>query len=169
MKGKNTLVWETCPAPANARGPATYSVTWHGGMGYFAEPPGSFELYVDGAKALDIPAISEKDATWSSPDGTVVLKYARAPLLAESGVFTLSMPSSRVTPGRPLRLKAVGSDANSRRWFGVYSTPGSEPRTRNPERRTRNGDPAGISLVDSARFPIMQAGLIVRRARGAGS
>lgn len=46
-KGKNTLVWETCPAPANARDLATYSVTWHGGMGYFAEPPGSFELYVD--------------------------------------------------------------------------------------------------------------------------
>jgi hypothetical protein len=44
-----------------------------------------------------------------------------------------------------------------------------EPGTLNPEQRTRNGDPVGISLVDGARFPIMQAGLIVRRARGAGS
>lgn len=44
-----------------------------------------------------------------------------------------------------------------------------KPGAPNPERRIRNGDPVGISLVDGARFPIMQAGLIVRRARGAGS
>ena len=44
MKGQNELIWETQPVPRNAREQSVFAVTWEGGMGYFAEPPGSFAL-----------------------------------------------------------------------------------------------------------------------------
>ena len=122
MKGKNELVWETRPAPDNIRAKPAYAVVWPGGMGYFSEPQGSFALYVNDEKVLDVPAISERDAEWFSADKTVSLKYARDTATAEYGTLTLTLPSSKVTPGKPLRLKVVGSDSNSRRWFGVFQT-----------------------------------------------
>lgn len=122
MTGKNTLIWETCPAPANVRDQPTFVVSWSGGMGYFAQPEGSFALYINDVKVIDIAAISEQDAAWSSLDRKIELKYVRDPSLPESGVFTLTLPSSLATPDQPLRLKVVGSESDSRRWFGVYPT-----------------------------------------------
>jgi hypothetical protein len=122
MKGKNELVWETKPAPDTVRANPVYAVVWQGGMGYFAEPQGSFALYVNDEKVLDIPSISEKDTVWSSADTTASLKYVRDTGTEEYGTLTLTFPSSKVTPGKPLRLKVIGSDSNSRRWFGVFET-----------------------------------------------
>jgi hypothetical protein len=122
MAGQNELVWETRPAPLNVRDQATYSVSWRGGMGYFAEPQGAFELFVNDEKTLDIPAIGERSATWTNADQTASLKYERDTSLAEAGLLTLTLPSSKVAPGQPLRLKVIGSDSRSRRWFGVFQT-----------------------------------------------
>ena len=77
---------------------------------------------MDDEKVIDISAISEQDAEWSSADKTVSLKYVRDTATAEYGALTLTLPSSKVTPGKPLVLKAVGSDSRSRRWFGVFQT-----------------------------------------------
>jgi len=122
MKGKNELVWETFPAPANVREKPEYTVEWQGGMGYFAEPQGSFTLYVDDERVLGIPSISQTDAEWQSGDGSVRLKYVRDVATAEYGALILTLPSSKVTPGKPLRLKVAGSESNSLRWFGVFQT-----------------------------------------------
>jgi hypothetical protein len=122
MKGKNELIWETQPVPRNARDQGSYSVTWEGGMGYFAEPPGSFTLSVNDERILEIPALSEQSTVWFNPDRTVSLKYERDASRPEMGQLTLSLPSSKVTPGQPLLLKATGSDSKSRRWFGVFET-----------------------------------------------
>jgi hypothetical protein len=122
MKGQNELVWETLPAPANVRQQPAYEVSWLGGMGYFAQPPGSFTLYVNDEQALEIPAISERDAAWQNADKTITLKYVRDLDTAEYGTLTLTLPSAKVAPGQPLRLKIIGSDSNSRRWFGVFQT-----------------------------------------------
>ena len=120
LKGKNELAWETNPAPDDVRMKPEYAVVWQGGMGYFAEPQGTFALYVNDEKALDIPLISEKDAAWFNADKTVSLKYVRDTATAEYGTLTLTLPSTKVQPGKPLRLKVVGSDSNSRRWFGIF-------------------------------------------------
>ncbi len=122
MKGQNELVWETRPAPEDVRSRPEYAVVWRGGMGYFAEPQGSFTLYVNDEEALAVPVISEDDHVWSSADGRVRLQYTRDRSTAEYGTLTLTLPSSKVTPGRPLRLRVVGSDSDSRRWFGVFQT-----------------------------------------------
>lgn len=128
MDGKNELVWETQPTPADVRQRPVYVIEWLGGMGYFAEPPGAFALYVGDEKVIDIPAISEQSAEWFSDDKAVSLKYERDPSCAEMGRLTLSLPSSKAVPGKPLRLKVTGSLSGSRRWLGVCRTisgPGS--------------------------------------------
>ncbi|MCX6923104.1 MAG: hypothetical protein NT154_07835 [Verrucomicrobia bacterium] len=107
----------------NAHDHKVLTVTWEGGMGYFSEPQGTFALYLNDEKILDIPAISEQSTTWWSADKTVSLNYERDSSRPEMGLLTLSLPSSRVSPGKPLRLKVIGSDSNSRRWFGVFQTP----------------------------------------------
>ena len=122
MKDKNELRWETHPAPANVREKPTYSVSWLGGMGYFAEPAGTFTLFINDEKAIDIPVISEIDAVWTNADNTIQLKYVRDTSTLEYGTLTLTLPSSQVIPGQPLRLKVVGSESGSRRWLGVFET-----------------------------------------------
>lgn len=128
LPGKNELIWETQPVPANAREQATFTVTWEGGMGYFAEPAAAFTLHVNDEKLLDLSALSEQSTVWLTADKTASLKYERDPSRFEMGLLTLSLPSARVTPGQPLRLKVTAPASNSRRWFGVCETC-SEPRS----------------------------------------
>jgi len=122
MQGKNTLVWETQPMAADVRSKPEFTLVWGGGMGYFAEPQGSFALFVNERKVLDIPAICQQDAEWQNADKTVRLKYVRDRATEEFGTFSLTLPSAQLTPGQPLRLKVVGSESKSRRWFGVFQT-----------------------------------------------
>ena len=120
MKDKNELVWETEPVPEDLQNKKDYAISWLGGMGYFAQPQGSFTLYVNGEKTIYIASISEKDAEWFNADKTASLKYKRDINTDECGSFTLILPSSKVKPGQPLILRVVGSESNSRRWFGVF-------------------------------------------------
>jgi hypothetical protein len=122
LEGKNQLVWETQPTPQDVRAKPTYEITWLGGMGYFAEPEGAFELCVDDIPVVKIPTITQDDGAWSNPEKTAHLKYTRDRTTEEYGSFTLSLPSSMVRPGQPLRLKITGSNSGSRRWFGVLQT-----------------------------------------------
>lgn len=126
MAGKNELVWETHPLRPDA-GEKAWSVTWEGGMGYFAEPEASFHLYVNDQELIDIPAISEVNTTWYGAEKTASLRYERDNSRPEMGRFTLVLPATMVTPGRALRLKIVGSESNSRRWMGVWETSADTP------------------------------------------
>ncbi len=122
LAGHNELIWKTRPLPNDVQSKPQATLSWLGGMGYFAQPAGSFALYVGDEKVIDIPAISDRDAEWTSADKSVTLKYVRDTATAEYGAFTLTLPSSKVQPGKPLLLKVTGSDSNSRRWFGVFQT-----------------------------------------------
>jgi len=119
MKGKNELVWETLPVPADVHARPTHTVMWRGGMGYFAEPPAPFSLFVNGERAVDLPAISEQSAEWADAGTGTTLNYVRDRDLPEQGVFTLTLPSAKLSPGKPLRLKVVAEPKDSRRWFGI--------------------------------------------------
>jgi len=119
MEGKNELIWKTRPVPEDVRAKPEYTVTWNGGMGYFSEPQGSFQLYVNDRKAIEIPAITQSDAEWRNSESGMLLRYVRNTSTDEYGTFTLTLPSSEITPGAPLLIKVIGSDSNSRRWFGV--------------------------------------------------
>ena len=120
VQGKNVLVWETQPMPSDVRSKPEYSLVWGGGMGYFAEPQGSFSLFVNEQKVLDIPSISQQDAEWQNAAKAIRLKYVRDKTTEEFGTFALTLPSAQLASGKSLRLKVVGSESNSRRWFGVF-------------------------------------------------
>jgi len=46
-------------------------------------------------RVIDIPAISDRNAEWTSADKSVTLKYVRDTATAEYGAFTLTLPSSK--------------------------------------------------------------------------
>lgn len=119
MKGKNELIWETLPMPKDVRGKPEHVLLWRGGMGYFSEPPGRFALFVNEEKLIEIPELSQQDAAWFSADKTARLTYERDTATQDQGIFKLTLPSARLTPGKSARLKVVGSDSGSRRWFGI--------------------------------------------------
>ena len=119
LKGMNELVWETRPAPADVRKKATCDFRFYGGQGYLAQPPTSFELFVNGVKAIDIPEVTLKDRTWTGNGCT--LKYVRDKETMENGWYTLTVPSDRLTPGRPVTLRVVAKVNDTRRWFAVVA------------------------------------------------
>lgn len=76
--------------------------------------PGCWE-----AQGVGEPGVSQP---WDMIDGSVRLKCVRDVATAEYGTLLLALPSSKVTPGKPLRLKVAGSESGSLRWFGVFQT-----------------------------------------------
>lgn len=119
-EGRNVLEWETtAPTAAMLAGP-TVQVRWRGGLGYLAEPPAAFTLFLGDEELLTIPEVTHSDATWTSADGTVRLDYRRDPLTMEYGAYTLTLPSARLTAGQAPRWRVVGQPHQSSRWFGVF-------------------------------------------------
>ena len=116
LAGMNELVWETAPVPAGAGG--TVDFTFYGGQGYLQQPPTGFELFVNGTKAIDIPAVTLESKTWRGADG-YALKYVRDPKTMEFGWYTLTVPRARLTPGKPVMVRVAAKVAGTRRWFAV--------------------------------------------------
>ena len=114
--GKNVLEWTTKPVPQDVRAKDAFAFTFRGGMGYPSEPKVAFTVTVNGEKVVEIPETVWKSRTWTGPGGT--LKYERD-ASAENGVFTLTVPSAKLEPGRPARVRVTATCADSQRWFGI--------------------------------------------------
>ena len=117
LAGKNELMWETRAAPADVRKKPTFDFRFYGGQGYLQQPPTSFELFVNGEKAVDIPEVTLKNHEWKGNGFT--LKYVRDSETMENGWYTLTVPSAKLTPGRPATLRVVAKVNATRRWFAV--------------------------------------------------
>ena len=115
--GQTELVWETQPVPATVRERPTFTFTFAGGMGYPQQPPAAFSLSLNGKPVIRIPEIVWKDASWEGEG--CVLRYQRDPASDELGIFTLTVPSERLEPGKPALLSATAETKNSRRWFAL--------------------------------------------------
>lgn len=111
------LVWETKPVPVDAKKGATFDIRFFGGQGYVQQPPVSFALYVNGEKAIDIPEVTLKDRTWQQ--NGYALQYVREAATEEYGTYTLTVPTTKLVPGKSVELKIVAAPNNSRRWFGI--------------------------------------------------
>jgi len=72
---------------------------------------------MDGKKVIDIPEIVWEDHEWKG--GGCTLRYKRDTATDELGIFTLTVPSSMLTPGKPATLGVTAEDKNSRRWLTV--------------------------------------------------
>ena len=117
LAGQTELVWETQPVPSTVREKTTFDITFAGGMGYPQQPQAAFALALNGKKIIDIPEIVWKDHEWKG--GGCMLRYKRDSGTDELGIFTLTVPSSMLTPGKPATLGVTAEDKNSRRWFAV--------------------------------------------------
>ena len=116
-KGQTELVWETQPVPQDVRANPTFDIMFAGGMGYPQQPQAAFALSLNGKKVIDIPEIVWKDHEWKG--GGCTLRYKRDTATDELGIFTLTVPSSMLTPGKPATLGVTAEDKNSRRWLTV--------------------------------------------------
>ncbi len=110
--GKQRVVWRTAPVPT----PWPHKVVtfvWAGGIGWRSQPGGGgFSLAVDGKPLLDFPFVSES-TRWQSADGSVALDYQVRRSDAEDtfGLFLLTVPADRVTPGESRGADALGIGA----------------------------------------------------------
>jgi hypothetical protein len=77
-------------------------------------------LEIDGQDALafDLPEPSQ----WLSADQSVELRFvARRTIEPDRfGLFQVTLPRARVTPGKTCRFGVRSLGQGSRRWFGLY-------------------------------------------------
>ena len=128
--GKKPLRWLTAAAPDDVKNTDRFVFRFFAITGYETDPAdGKFSLYLsDPEKPQDEPTHlldfdhTMKSAKWSGMEGSVNLDYevlGNRAYQDSSGIMELSVPTSLLTPGKPVELKVVGSSSNSRRYFGV--------------------------------------------------
>ena len=122
--GAMAVEWETAPVPREFKEPfATF--VWMSGL---ATGKGGhrFTLTLDGRDALTFhTGTTSADKEWevkADDDLSLVFKATLVDQFQELfGFMFLKVPRSKLTPGRPLRIKAVGEGAGSPDWFMVFT------------------------------------------------
>ncbi|MES2469436.1 MAG: neutral/alkaline non-lysosomal ceramidase N-terminal domain-containing protein [Verrucomicrobiota bacterium] len=155
--GTAKVVWETAPAPQELQAGECQTFLFPGGLGHHRQPAGIFELKVNGTDALEF-GVELGDHTWVNADATVHLSYEvkEAGREDSNGIFSLTLASSLLEPGKPVVLEVTGSAANSNRWFGIYAlTPGTLALS-----STASSPPADGWLMDPATADAQRLALI---------
>jgi alpha-mannosidase len=136
--GSMAVQWETEPVPGDFSGPSATFI-WMSGL---ATGKGAhrFTLSVDGEAWIDFRTgkdDSEREWKIPGPEGaSLSFKTTFVDQFRELfGFMFLTVPRSRLAPGKPLRLKVVGEKAGSNDWFMVF------PYTLAPSIKA-NGEPA---------------------------
>jgi len=112
------VTWETAPVPERLVGDRV-TIVFAGTLGWISEPAGRFTLLLGDDPLVEFD-VTDQPAEWKSADGTARLSFE--PRLRygpdTNGIFRLTLPAARVTPGQPLRL-TVRASGGSMRWFGL--------------------------------------------------
>jgi hypothetical protein len=131
---KTPLLWLTAPTPSGVKKSDRFVFRFLAMTGYESQPGGGkFSLYVrdperpeaEPTHLLDFDHTMQS-ARWSGMAGWANLDYKVIGTRASedsSGIMELSLPTSLLTPGKPVELQVVGKPSNSRRYFGVYQYP----------------------------------------------
>lgn len=123
--GAKTIEWETAPVPQKNTGSYVYFNWLVSHSSGTSGGPRNFDLYINDQKALTLttyPANQRPDWIAKAADSTAfVFHQTKMDGLKDSyGIAYLRVPVSKVTPGKPLRLKIVGQAQNSRDWLMTY-------------------------------------------------
>ena len=123
--GASKLVWETAPVRTGPNETAMFRLA--AAMGYISQPSGTFQLLVNGNRALEFD-VTLNDQAWRSEDGRVRMNYAVLENNEEdsNGILTVEVPASMLEPGKPAAFEVIGSATGSQRWFGVYLVPATD-------------------------------------------
>ncbi|MBN2414913.1 hypothetical protein JXO52_03680 [bacterium] len=117
------IAWETAPVPA-AFSADTALFVWMFGLDV-NEDSHRYRLFIDGTETLSFsnPADTAMPAWRIRGHDGITLEF-RSVMVDRYGDFMgyafLKVPSSRVRPGRPLRLDVQGESAGSRTWYMTF-------------------------------------------------
>lgn len=123
--GHKTIAWQTAAVPARIKGPYVYFSWVAGHSSATNSGDRHFDLYVDDEKLLTFTTKrGNQTPVWSfaAPDSSrIVFQQLRKDGANDShGLMFLRLPLSRVTPGKPVRLKIVGQAQQSNDWFMTF-------------------------------------------------
>mgnify|MGYP007059525143 FL=1 len=109
------------PAPATLDPNHTYDFRLPAAMGHLSQPVGKFQLKFNGTVALDFD-VTLNDRAWAGLGGKLTLRYQVMEYNTEdsNGILTLHIKGELLEALKPVTIEVTGTDANSRRWFGVY-------------------------------------------------
>jgi len=121
--GKMAVEWETQPVPADLAGPSATFI-WMSGLAT-GKGGHQFFLSLDGSPLLAFRTgkdASRRDWDIAGPEGVKLsFRTAMVDQFQELfGFMYLTVPRSKLAPGKPLRLKVVGEKARSPDWFMVF-------------------------------------------------
>ncbi len=122
-KQRNELIWETKAIPKQ-EDDTDYSLVFATGVGFDRSAINTIDLFVNKEPVLKFN-IGVSDKSWSVKNNGVVLEYLRVAgdERESNGFMILTLPKSKIIPGKPLEIRCVGdlkNDGNNMdKWFGV--------------------------------------------------
>ncbi|MBC9934470.1 glycoside hydrolase [Chitinophaga qingshengii] len=123
--GHKVMEWQTAAVPARVKGPYVYFSWVAGHSTATSSGDRHFDLYVDGQKLLTFTTKPGNQApVWSyaAPDSSrIVFEQIRKDGANDAhGLMFLRLPLSRVTPGKPVKLKIIGQAQQSNDWLMTF-------------------------------------------------
>jgi len=123
--GQKKIEWETAPAPAKIKGPYIYFSWVAAHSTGTSKGNRNFDLYVNDEKALTFTTLpNNQQPVWSyaaADSSRIVFQQTkRDGAMDAHGIAYLRLPLSRVTAGKPVRLKVIGQNQNSNDWYMTF-------------------------------------------------
>ncbi|WP_212004538.1 glycoside hydrolase family 38 C-terminal domain-containing protein [Chitinophaga sp. HK235] len=136
--GHKTIAWQTAAVPARIKGPYVYFSWVAGHSTATSSGDRHFDLFVDDEKLLTITTLPRNQApVWSfvaADSSRIVFEQIRKDGANDAhGLMFLRLPLSRVTPGKPVRLKIIGQAQQSNDWLMTFKFSFQEKVDINPQ------------------------------------
>jgi putative heme-binding domain-containing protein len=122
--GNSRIEWLSTPISNDVKPGTVVIFRLPVGMGFASNPPGTFQLSLNGKHLFDFD-VALADRSWTSGDPKARMSYTVMEYNDEdsNGVLTIEVPAELLESGQPARFQVAGSARNSQRWFGIYQLP----------------------------------------------
>ncbi|NML23056.1 glycoside hydrolase [Pseudoflavitalea sp. G-6-1-2] len=123
--GNKTIEWETAALPASEKGPYVYFSWVAAHSSATSGGPRNFDLYVNDQKLLTFttqPGNRNPNWTFAAPDSSRLV-FIQKKLDGNSdahGLAFLRLPLTRLTLGKPVKIKVTGQAQQSNDWFMTF-------------------------------------------------
>jgi hypothetical protein len=123
--GNKIIEWQTAPVPQNIKEQYVYFSWVAAHSSGTSSGARNFDLYVNDQKLLTfttLPGNQKPDWTFVAPDSSrLVFQQTKRDAANDAhGLAFLRLPVSRLTPGRPVKIKVVGQAQNSNDWYMTF-------------------------------------------------
>ncbi|MBO9632523.1 MAG: hypothetical protein J7578_05350 [Chitinophagaceae bacterium] len=124
--GNKSIEWETAPVPAKTKGPYVYFNWVAAHSSGTSGGPRYFDLYVNDQKLFTFTTLPNNESpnwTCGTADSSrlVFIQKKQDGNKDAHGLAFLRLPVSRITPGKPVRIKVTGQSQQSNDWFMTFA------------------------------------------------